>query len=537
MTQSKFLIRTSGALALVALLSACGGSNTPEPDPEPPTTTPEPPPPASVESLSLAIQTAENDAMAANKMAADALKSAMKYDDMLTTLAAAGDSGAAMMAAQAILDAEMDVGTALSNAEDALADAKAAKMDVMALADDHPHKATLMTSVDRVVEMAEMYVDTIKGISTGTELEGAVAEVEGTNEKGTPRSIANTVGTDIAGALALSDAPAAGNLSGARVAHGTTAPVAADVAAALRHVTDDAKGMTWAELVGEDNLMTMPIGTDRAGVSVASIDGMAVAKVWATESDRPADGADIADGALQGIADAANYMGIPGTAYCLGTDCKVAGGKLMGSWYFAQTAANSAVHYVRNTDRATRDATPYVAETLYAQYGHWLTETGGDWTVNTFATAIGQGTDGAYLGLASAQDGIDDGDKASYSGGAVGMSSRTQGSGDSKTTDSGRFTASVKLNAAFGAAPTVTGTINNFQGDAVNSGWSVSLGEATLAQGTQNQGTAVTGGRDGMWSAQAYGTSGTERPRGIYGGFAVHFSDGDAAGAYATRAD
>ena len=150
---------------------------------------------------------------------------------------------------------------------------------------------------------------------------------------------------------------------------------------------------------------------------------------------------------------------------------------------------------------------------------------------------MGSGTDGAYLGAASGQDGIDDGDKASNSGNAVGMSSRTQGSSDSKTTDSGRSKPAVKLSASFEPAPTVTGTINNFMGDAVNSAWSVSPGAATLAQGSANTGTAVTDGRDGMWSAQAYGTSGTERPTGIYGGFAVHFSDGEAAGAYVTRAD
>lgn len=238
-------------------------------------------------------------------------------------------------------------------------------------------------------------------------------------------------------------------------------------------------------------------------------------------------------------------MGIAGTVHCLGTDCKVTDGKLAGSWYFAPTAP--ATHWVRNTDNATRVASPYVADSIYVTYGHWLAPNGTDatlWDVKTFAnisdsTAAGAtGTDATgALGAAAGLDGIDDDDKATYSGGAVGMSSRTQGSGDSKTTDSGRFTADVTLNAAFGANPTVTGKVNNFQGDAVNSGWVVNLGEATLQGSTAENGVTVTGGRDGTWSAQAYGTDAAMRPTGIFGGFSAHFSDGDAAGAYATTKD
>ena len=47
-------------------------------------------------------------------------------------------------------------------------------------------------------------------------------------------------------------------------------------------------------------------------------------------------------------------------------------------------------------------------------------------------------------------------------------------------------------------------------------------------------GKTVATGRDGEWTAQAYGAE-SERPTGIFGGFNAHFSDGHAAGAYATR--
>ncbi len=524
---SNLKLLPAALLVAVLALAGCGGGSDTTPE-EPPTTTPEPQPPASVESLSLAIQSAENDAMAANDMAAAALKSAMKYDDMLTTSEVAGDSGAAMMAAQAILKAEMDVGTALSNAEAALEDAMAAKADVMALADDHPSKATLMTSVDRAVKNAEMYVAAIKAISTGVDLESAVLEVEGANGKGTPRSIANTVGEAIGTALDLANAT--------QRSQGGTAPDAAAVPAALRLVMDDSRGMTWEEIVmaGGGAVMTMPIGTNNAGVKVASIAGMAASEVWNDAANIPA-AASIVDGA--GFATGADYMGIPGTVHCLGSDCKITGGELVGSWYFNPTAP--LIHWVRNTDNATRTLNPYEEDSLYTTYGHWLVlDNAGAVTVHTFANVSSSSTIGA-TGTDAANVAADDdlGNKATYTGGAVGMSSRTQGSGDSKTTDSGRFTADVTLNAAFGASPTVTGTVQNFEGGAVNPAWRVNLGEAGLGAGgtAGTAGVTVTGGRDGTWTATSFGTDSTKRPTGIYGNFTAHFPDGDAAGAYATR--
>ncbi|MDE0697406.1 MAG: hypothetical protein OXH76_16410 [Boseongicola sp.] len=526
---SNLKLLPAALLVAVLAMAGCGGGGSGDTTTEPTEPT-EPAPPASVEQLSLDIQAAVNKAVAADEMAKEALANAKKYSGMLTTEETAGSSKTAMMAAEAILKAEMDIGTALMNAEAAKMAADAAKMTVMALPDDHPHKAALMTTVDRAVMDAEMYVTAIKAINEGTDLEDYVALVEGTDGKGTPRSIANSVGEAISAALAL-DATNTNGLGRAQGAHGTTAPDGT-VDDELKLVMDDAKGKTWAEMVGADNLMTMPIGTSNAGVQVASISGMDVTKVWAAEGDRPT-GA-IADGSSHANA---NYMGIPGAVHCLGTDCKVTDGELMGSWYFAVDAAQASTHYVRNPDRVARRTVPYVAETLYASYGHWLVVSAeGAATVSTFATTGGDGTNSTIeLG---ANDDL--GDKATYSGGAVGMSSRTQGSGDDETTDSGRFTADVTLNASFGTTPTVRGTINNFQGDATNSGWSVTLESATLA-GTQNTGIAVTDGRDGTWSAQAYGTgeSGGDpvRPTGIFGGFSVHFSDGDAAGAYATRKD
>ncbi|MDE0344242.1 MAG: hypothetical protein OXI66_00455, partial [Boseongicola sp.] len=170
---SNLKLLPAALLVAVLAMAGCGGGGSDEPTtPTEPTEPTEPAPPASVEQLSLDIQAAENKAMAANKMATDAVASAKENSGKLTTTEVAGDSMAAMMAAEAILQAEMDVGTALMNAEAALMAAEAAKTDVMALADGHPHKATLMTAVDRAVEDAKKYVAAIKAIRDGSELEG-----------------------------------------------------------------------------------------------------------------------------------------------------------------------------------------------------------------------------------------------------------------------------------------------------------------------------------------------------------------------------
>ena len=237
----------------------------------------------------------------------------------------------------------------------------------------------------------------------------------------------------------------------------------------------------------------------------------------------------IADGATHATA---NYMGIAGTVRCLGSDCEVENDKLVGSWYFHQTDAASTL-YVRNPDRVAARTMAYVTETLYASYGHWLSANTTDatlWDVNTFAAIAGGGTSEFN---AAASDDLDE--TASYTGEAAGMSVRTYGSGDDKTTDSGRFTATVTLNATFGASPNARGSISDFKGEAVNTGWSATLETAPLD--ATSAGTVVTNGRDGEWNAQAWGDDAAARPVGIFGGFSAHFSDGDAAGAYATRMD
>lgn len=170
-------------------------------------------------------------------------------------------------------------------------------------------------------------------------------------------------------------------------------------------------------------------------------------------------------------------------------------------------------------------------ETIYISYGYWLTKPADEnssWAVNTFANLVGTGTE-ADLAAGS----TDEENKATYAGSAIGMSIHRT----SENTDSGQFTADVNLTATFGDAPLIEGTINNFKGDATSQEWTVDLKSMPLSVNSESSGYATATDRDGQWTAQAYGTNADERPTGVFGGFAAHFTDGDVAGAYATRLD
>ena len=136
----------------------------------------------------------------------------------------------------------------------------------------------------------------------------------------------------------------------------------------------------------------------------------------------------------------------------------------------------------------------------------------------------------------------DEPDSATYKGPAVGMSlhKTVDEDGEIASIYSGAFTAAVELTLRFSDTPadvTLGGTIDGFQTESegmnVDSDWTVELERRTFA-GTLPDARTVATGRDGEWSATAYGVDG-ERPTGIFGGFNAHFSDGHAAGAYATR--
>ena len=512
------LALSAGALALSLALAGCGGGGSSGTAQTPPQTNPPPPTPAETAAAALV------DLQASTKMLAmlveedgegSTLKMAMDASMMLTTTQVAGDSSKAMMSAEMVLEAKMDLEGAIMDAEDAIEAAEDAKDGIN---DDGK------MALDNEIADLQAQIKAGQAILNGDDLKMYVDMVTGgenADPEGTPRSIANMVGMDIAGALAP------GTVRGAtRLDHGATKP-GVDISDALKFETDDHQGMTWAMIVGEANVMTKHLGTDNAAVQVASIEGMTAST--SIDSFDPASLPD-ATGA------AGSYMGIAGTVYCLGDDCKVGASgtadedKLVGSWYFEPTSPMA--YYVKRSDnpetKAVDESQMYEAE-LYASYGHWLTSasTPLEWTVNTFATSNGTETPDVTT-VGDADNGLVK--EATYSGKAAGMS--VYKSGDN--TDSGKFTADVMLMAKFGASPTVSGTIDNFMGDAVGD-WSVTLESTALQGGSESEaGPTTASGRDGQWTAQAYGEA-DKRPEGVFGSFNAHFSDGHAAGAYATR--
>lgn len=135
------------------------------------------------------------------------------------------------------------------------------------------------------------------------------------------------------------------------------------------------------------------------------------------------------------------------------------------------------------------------------------------------------------------------GSSASYKGSAVGMSvvwtTDTKGKEVSGSRVSGHFDADVSLTMKFGTSPSLEGTISNFRGSGVDASWSVDLDSATLSGGTFSDGVTDGGDAAGVWTATAFGgsaTSGSEaRPAGVFGEFDADFTNGAAAGVYATR--
>jgi hypothetical protein len=332
---------------------------------------------------------------------------------------------------------------------------------------------------------------------------------------------------DIGGAL-MPSSPTDGTRPPARGEH-TANPTLPE-----GHVpNDDQVGMTWAEIVGADNLMKMRIALeaqDTDYVDAASFAGMATSSLTGPPDLTVANALD------NGKEYAGTYMLIAGTVFCAGDDCMVTtdadGSTLTGSWYFTPTDAEKK--YVENAD-----STGYEEDFLYARYGYWLADTDidDDTEIETYATR-GAGSDTNIGGLAlNITDDLTD-TSANYEGETVGMSIHkefdSQGRVVDGTLQSAEFTAEVELTATFGNSPTLGGTIDGFTGAATDPDWTVTLVATGFGGGTFDDGVTDASGQNGDWTAQAYGRE-DERPTGIFGGFNAHFSDGHAAGAYATR--
>ncbi len=541
------LTALAAVVALSGGLAACGGSGSSNAGAQATTTSSQPTPSQSkipsIAALFAEAHTVESDAMdaamAAKDAVEDAKEAAEKVEMAMRIEAAGGDSGVAMMNAQAVINARDRANKAVMDAKAALDKARMAQTTAM---EHHSDNVALLEALKDAVDTATEQHEKAMEEAGGDALSDAVDEVTGGKDmdpQGSPRSVANDVGMAIASALARSNT--GGGTRVTLVPDVSAPPDISSVPSSLKLKTDDHKGMTWAQIVGEDKIKSERIGADNSIRMIALVADMPAEDVNPLGDDLSNAGGNDSDGMYSDafVTDATdiNYKGIPGTVWCLGGNdgCSVKDGKLVGSWYFSPTSPEA--FYQKSDD----DPNMYVPEILYASFGHWLTKSNNeDWTLSIFATRGAENTPTAY-NLAAADDVnmFDDKNTATYSGHAEGMSVHKMGSDDSETTDSARFTADVSLTAKFdNTNSTVSGTIDNFDGAAVGEGWVVKLDSVALApDGELTQGGVTTSsGRDGTWTNAAYGPAGA-RPAGIYGGFVSHFSDGNAAGAYATRID
>ena len=484
------------------------------------------------------VRNSETDAEGAASAAADAVTTAMESLLKITAIGegVAGDSARAEANAQAVLDAQTDANEAVDIADAAVQSAKDALVVAEALPSDDPVRDTLIAALKDAIKAAEVHAKAAadsRGDDDG-DLAGYVEGITGDDPEAkgypmTPAQHGRAVAEDIAMALVPTTPDSGARMRGA---HADEAP-ADTFKDAVR--MDDHQGSTWAEIAGtvvDKRIANPETGTTGTiAVKAALIEGQTAAKVHATGLI-PAGGPEMDGKYADGVQFLGSFQnGIPGTAFCGGDDCEVdEDGDLTGSWYF--TPEFPKEWYVKSTD--DQGDTMWIVETLYARFGHWLDDDTGT-EVNTFALSTAVKT--VNLTDMDGNETLKD-TSASYRGPAAGMSveKTTDSDGEITEINSAAFVATVNLKATFGDDSTLGGTVTDFRGDATDPNWSVELQVKTFPNGTTtfDNGVTVASGRNGVWTATAYGDDG-ERPTGIFGGFNAHFTDGHAAGAYTTR--
>ena len=515
-----------------------------------------------------AVAQAQRDiAAAASASSVAAVTEATEKSELLGADDTRGVSATAMANAQAVLDARTTVTEDVNEAAGALDRLKSTREGVDETDD---LSADLIKALDAAIVVAEAAVTTTEEQRDSRELRRALEEVEGddADDPMTAADHASRVAMAVGGALMPTTST---DGSGVRV-NFVTAVTAADPTATppvLRGPTGrpageamyeqrDAREDTWEDIVGSNKVMggfrlasaaddTDPVrAASFAGMPVYSLDAITLAADGTVSGTLPT----VADGTeLPGT-----YMGIPGTIFCQGvcsfesTEADDVENTLTGNWYFTPT--NPDAWYVQAADDAAGNDM-YVAETQFARWGYWVTEDAdGEATINVYAitgeAATGT-TSGTNFSVAAATgDNVTPADnRAEYSGSATGLSLYKEFNPDGTVVDgypqTGVFNADVDLTARFGDAPTLSGEVTNFRGDAVDSSWKVDFLSAAFADGTvaeTDNATAASNAQDGIWTATAYGgDDATARPNGIFGHFNAHFTNGHAAGAYATTKD
>ena len=414
---SNLKLLPAALLVAVLALAGCGGGSDGTMTPTDPMPTPPTPDPAA---LATAVDAA-NDAEAASAMASMLLEDAVKASKALDAKSVNGSSQMAYENAMTVLNAGDLIEAERVKA--AAAVAKAEGVDTTGMSEAEKAR------VSGLAEDAQMSLDEIVAIQ---EAEGADSLADAVMRVKTGRPIAET---DAKSAQAKADA----------------------VAMAIRNYLLDATGavQTIAPLTVGANAVAIAAAPDgaimttpNAGMTFAQITGGATKVATSIKDYNTADtttaftlptGTDTTDIAVGTDLDA-NYMGIPGHLRCIVGTCSYdKDGKISGVVHFAPDSLTTLYSRLNYGD-------PYTASNNGAHYGHWLTDT----ALNVHARSLGATLDWDRNEGDGTTNTIDV--EASYSGDASGYSARNTGTRAKPTYASGEFTATVNLDAVFGAS-------------------------------------------------------------------------------------
>ena len=245
------------AIGLAACSSSDSGTQTSEPTtPTTPTTPPGPSPSEQVGDLFAKVSKYGTQASDAQEAAEDALMDATMKAGMLGAIDVEGESATAVANAQAVLDAVGMVATAATNADSALTALKQAMTDADELPEGTANLDQLKIEIGNAIEAAEANLEAAEGIRDDLgagSLAALAAMIMGDDGEKT----AAMWGMDVASSIQT-------GLNAWAIAtdHGDTAGTASDTVKNPVSMHDaPASAMTWEEIVGMDNVMTMPLAT------------------------------------------------------------------------------------------------------------------------------------------------------------------------------------------------------------------------------------------------------------------------------------
>ena len=503
---------------------------------------------AEVSRLFEVVTSERRNAAAAQKAAEDTRTDARKKYGALSATKVKGESETAETNAQAVLDAVGKVdqeATKAKAAHDALVQAKTA---AEALDDSVSQKAELIAAIEAAIKDAKANYDAAKALADarGANSVFLLARTIRGGEGGddTPADKGREVAAEIL--AALTDGPEEDSRpSGTQIGNNLSLlPIAYSAAGVtVKNSNHDAPSFlaNLEDIAGNAaNIEQRVFGT--AQRSLVSLKDMSTSVLTRTGSTGTSP--IIALGPSEtAVANSGGYgyKGISGEFFCLigsGRCSAPSDGKIGAGWYFRPTS-----HATRLYEPHPTNENQYSVYEDYAEYGYWLSDSdsslGADLDrINTFANSYAARDTGASLNTPNIDNDLG---KATYEGKALGMSVVTGRHEDDANAalESGEFTATVELEAEFGATPVVSGEIHSFEGTGTRSNWRVRLLDLDLSTAEEG-GVAQTGGENnGTWRANPYGGNSTAgelaRPVGIIGDFEVDFVDGRAVGAYATR--